>query len=301
MQGKSRPQAFATALIIYFLALLGFVGVHRLVFGESLLLSTLWGDVAATVIVWLFGVYYKNSSLYDPYWSVAPLWIVPFWLVTRGSGLSFPEILTLTALYIWGIRLTLNWAVRWEGIKHQDWRYTQLRGQAPRWWIVTNLGGIHLMPTLLVFAGLVPVYVALFYPGPGTNPLLPLGFGTCITATALQAVADKQMDNFKKSTPPKDAYIDLGIWRYSRHPNYFGEILFWWGVWLMQMGLNPHIWITVAGPVLMTLLFACISIPMMEKHILETKPGYAQYQQKVSVLIPWFRQEAARPGRSVEG
>ncbi|MCJ7471990.1 MAG: DUF1295 domain-containing protein, partial [Actinobacteria bacterium] len=70
----------------------------------------------------------------------------------------------------------------------------------------------------------------------------------------------------------------------SRHPNYLGEVSFWWGLWLMQMFVAPHAWATVAGPILITLLFIFVSIPMMEKHILSSKPAYRRYQKQVSVL-----------------
>lgn len=287
---RTRLGAFITVLIVYLLAFLGFWLVHRWTFQGNLLLSSFYGDIAATLIVWLIGVVYKNSSLYDPYWSVTPLFLLSFWLLSRQGALDVADTLLLVAVFFWGIRLTLNWAVRWSGIGHQDWRYTQLKEQHPRWWFLINLGGINLMPTLVVFAGMAPVYVALYHRADGYNFMLWLGFAACIAAATLQLVADKQMDQFKKRAKSEGTeYIDEGVWRYSRHPNYFGEILFWWGLWIMQMGLNAAIWYTVAGPVLMTLLFAVVSIPLMERHILASKPGYWRYQKTVSVLVPWFR------------
>lgn len=290
---KTRFGAFSTVLILYFLAFLGFFLVHTLTFHGNLLFSTLWGDIAATIIVWLGGILFKNSSLYDPYWSVAPLVIVPFWLLYRQDPLAVPDLLLLLAVFIWGIRLTLNWAVRWSGLKHQDWRYTQLKKQNPRWWFIINLTGIHLMPTIVVFLGLVPVYFHIFNPGEINGTLLWLGFSTCLVAAGLQTVSDKHMDIFRKRAA-RESYIDEGVWRYSRHPNYFGEILFWWGIWVMQQGV-AGLWLTVNGPVVVTLLFTLVSIPLMERHILESKPGYTAYQKTVSVLVPWFRKMPAVP------
>lgn len=286
---RGRLGAFLTVLIVYLLAFLGFFLIHFLTFRGSYLLSALWGDLTATIIVWFFGLIYKNSSLYDPYWSVAPLVIVPFWLISRGGPPAVTDLLILMVLFAWGIRLTLNWAVRWSGIRHQDWRYTMLKGKSPRLWFLTNLMGINMMPTILVFLALVPVYTALFFPGDANYTLLGLGFLTCLAAMGIQLVADRQMDSFKSRLTDKGEYIDEGIWRYSRHPNYFGEILFWWGLWIMQMAVNHAFWYTVIGPILMSLLFVFVSIPMMEKHILSTRPGYAKYQQEVTILVPWFR------------
>ncbi|MTI96265.1 MAG: DUF1295 domain-containing protein [Firmicutes bacterium] len=286
---KNRSGVFGLVFVVYVLAFLGFYLFQRLTNGGSLLLSTFWGDVAATVIIWLFGIVYKNSSLYDPYWSVAPLYVVCFWLLVRGSSPSTPDILFLFALFVWGIRLTFNWATRWQGIEHQDWRYTYFKKRSGNWWQLVNLGGIHLIPTIVVYLGIAPVFFALFEPGPGTGVLLALGFVLCIIAAAIQLIADKQMDRFKQRAQSREQYIDEGIWRYSRHPNYFGELLFWWGLWVMQVGVNTSIWWTVIGPAAMTLLFVFISIPLMERHILANKPHYAEYQNTVSVLVPWMR------------
>ena len=77
-----------------------------------------------------------------------------------------------------------------------------------------------------------------------------------------------------------------GLWKYSRHPNYFGEITFWWGIYIIQLGMAPQYWFTIAGPVLMTLLFVIISVPMMKNKLLASKQGYAQYIKSTSMLIP---------------
>jgi steroid 5-alpha reductase family enzyme len=166
---------------------------------------------------------------------------------------------------------------------HQDWRYTMFKKRSPRMWFLTNLFGINIIPTIIVFTALTPVYYGL---GNENRPAFYaiLGFVICIAAVVVQAISDRQMDLFKKDDSNKGRHIDSGLWRYSRHPNYLGEISFWWGIWLMQMWLYPDTWWTVAGPVLMTMLFTFISIPMMERHILEAKPDYREYQKKVSVL-----------------
>ena len=233
--------------------------------------------------MWLFGILFNNSSVYDPYWSVAPILIVILWLFTENISFSLTVILFVAAIIVWGIRLTTNWALRWKGMSDQDWRYAMLKRRYPGLWFLTNFFGVNLMPTLIVFIALTPVYFSLGSENRSAVLAIP-GFVICMAAIIVQAVSDRQMDLFRKSESGKKMFIDRGLWRYSRHPNYLGEISFWWGIWLMQVWINPDMWWTVAGPVLMTLLFIFISIPMMEKHILETRPGYKKYQKKVSVL-----------------
>ena len=287
---KNRVASFLIILAVYILAF--FVGllVFKLSSNMHVLVSTFLADIAATLVVWGFGILFKNSSIYDPYWSLAPVIILPCWIIIKGISFSITDILFLVAIVVWGIRLTLNWARRWKGLHHQDWRYTMLKERSPRLWFFTNLVGINLMPTVIVFIALIPVYFGIGQ-GKGVNILNILQFAICVGAILTESIADRQMDLFRKDKSHKNQYIDQGLWRYSRHPNYFGEVSFWWGIWLMQMGTAPQIWSTVIGPILVTLLFIFISIPMMEKHILATNPTYSHYQKQVSMLKPMFRKK----------
>jgi steroid 5-alpha reductase family enzyme len=272
---------YAVSFFISFLILKLFNNIH-------IILATLLADTAATLFVWILGIIFNNSSLYDPYWSVGPLIIIPFWILSAGTQFSISSILILTAIFLWGIRLTINWAKRWRGLAHQDWRYIKLKKDNPRLWFITNLIGINLMPTIIVFLALIPAYFGITSKG-SINILAIIGFAICIASVFIQAVSDFQMDLFKKNKSFSGEFIDRGLWRYSRHPNYFAEVLFWWGIWMMQMGFQPKMWMTITGPVVVTILFIFISIPMMEKHILSSRPSYIDYQQKVAMFIPWLR------------
>lgn len=287
-QIKSRTTSF----IIVILAYVSAFGVACLIFFISknlhLLISTLLADIAATLIIWGFGLIFKNSSIYDPYWSVAPPVIVTFWLLIDGTFISAIDILIIIAITIWSIRLTLNWALRWNGLSHQDWRYTMLRKRSPGMWFFTNLVGINLMPTIIVFLALIPLYF-ITTTEVDLSFLSVLGFIVCLGSILIEFIADRQMDLFKKEKSSEDQYINTGLWKFCRHPNYLGEVSFWWGIWIMQVGTVSGIWITIAGPVIMTGLFVFISIPMMERHLKESRKTYKDYQKQVSMIIPWFK------------
>ncbi len=287
---KKRIVSFLIILAIYIIAFFVSSLAIRLLDGMHLILSTLIANVLATIVVWAFGILFKNSSVYDPYWSVAPIMIILFWIIRAGSMWSMNDLLFFLAILLWGTRLTVNWAIRFKGIKHQDWRYSMLRQKDPRMWFFTNLMGINMMPTLIVYAALIPTYYGIGLEK-SINVGTFFGFLICLSAAFLQYFADKQMGLFKQERTP-GRYIDRGLWRYSRHPNYFGEVIFWWGIWIMQISLDAHIWLTVLGPILMTLLFISVSIPMMEKHILASKPDYADYQKIVSMMLPLPRKRA---------
>jgi steroid 5-alpha reductase family enzyme len=298
----SFTQSLLICLVVYVIALVGALITIRLAegwfFKQYFALGPLWvallADVVATIIVFIFSVIFKNASLYDPYWSVAPPLIAWYWMDKVDSHAP-PVWLMLVVITFWAIRLTLNWIRGWKGLAHEDWRYVMLHDKNPSLYWLTNFGGIHMFPTIMVFLGMLPVYfycLWIFWPGLVPNQIyIPLliwmGAFISLGAAIIELIADEQMRVFKK-TAKAGEYITTGIWKYSRHPNYFGEISFWFGLWVMMMGVAPDCWWTGIGFVAMLALFLFASVPMMEEKNLKNKPGYGDYVKRVSVLIPWF-------------
>ena len=147
------------------------------------------------------------------------------------------------------------------------------------------------MPTLIVFAAMLPAYFVSLDNYSLSVPTL-LGALLCVCAVALQIVSDTQMRRFRRDPANAGQNMQSGLWAYSRHPNYLGEVALWWGVWVMQIGVLPEMWWTVLAPVLMSALFVFISIPMMERRLISTKDGYSDYLQRTSMLLllPHFHQ-----------
>jgi steroid 5-alpha reductase family enzyme len=250
--------------------------------GHHPLTVALSADVAATLVVFGASMLVGNSSLYDPYWSVAPPVVVLAW-TTGGARQIIVDVLVL----VWAVRLTANWAMGWRGLNHEDWRYVQIReqGRAP-WWLV-SLTGIQLMPTLTVFAGLLAVWPA-FNRRP-LNLVDVIAIVVTVGAIVLETVADIQLHRFTGDPANRGRIADQGLWSRSRHPNYLGEILFWWGLWLFGLAAAPTWWWTVAGPVLMVLLFGFVSVPMMDRRSLARRPAYAEHMRRVPALVPRLR------------
>jgi steroid 5-alpha reductase family enzyme len=242
--------------------------------------SLLLADVVATVFVWLMGLVYRNVSVYDPYWSVAPPVFFTAWALLKGCW-TLPVILLLIAVWYWGVRLTGNWAYTFKGLDHEDWRYTRYRKTQPLFLFhITNFFGLNMMPTLLVFACMLPGFG--LFKAESVNWLTWLGFAMCLASATIQLIADTQIHRFRDLHPHR--FCNVGLWKHGRHPNYFGEIMMWWGVWVMYASLFGIDWLLMA-PVAMTCLFLFISIPMMERRQLENKPGYAEYRKKTRILI----------------
>ena len=256
----------------------------------SLLVRLLLADLTAMLFIYISSLILNNASLYDPYWSVIPPIFLTLSFASLNKGLTLPYFLFLFAIYFWAIRLTVNWAKGWHGFKEIDWRYLMIRDKAPKLYFLTNFLAIQLFPTLIVFAQLL-VGLKIIQLSASLNVGFIIGLLMIITATIIQYISDEQMRAFREKQEGPKKCIDQGLWKISRHPNYFGEIVVWWGLYVMYFSIVQRLNLYIFAPISMTILFVFISIPMMEKKILKTRPEYKQYQDKVSMLIPFMRKE----------
>jgi steroid 5-alpha reductase family enzyme len=266
------------------------VGAAWLMWGPStdrLWLDTLIADVLATLVVFAFSRAYRNSSFYDAYWSVIPPLLLLYWWSQAGPDVDQLRcVLVAIVVLLWAVRLTGNWVYAFPGLHHEDWRYPMFRERGGRLEILVDLFAIHLIPTLQVFLGMVPVYVALTRPGAGLTWLALVAFVIGVAAVTLELVADVQMHRFAKTRRPGEA-MDRGLWAWSRHPNYFGEFSFWLALGLFGVAAAPaDAWWLQAGAALMLALFLGASIPMMEERSLARRPDYQQVIDRVSKFVP---------------
>ncbi|HEB90205.1 MAG TPA: DUF1295 domain-containing protein [Deltaproteobacteria bacterium] len=285
---KAKSRALMLVGGCYASALAAGLATLALVPIESVLYRTLVADLVATLVVFAWSVRYDNSSFYDAYWSVIPIAIVAYWISQAESGV--PELRTLAVaavVFIWGIRLTFNWARGWSGLDHEDWRYVQFRESAPRAYWAISFAGLHVFPTLIVFAGLLAAYPALMRPGRAFGPLDLVAFAVGMVGIWLEWRADRELHAFVTGPRRPGETLREGLWRYSRHPNYLGEILLWWSLFLFGLAADPQ-WAkwAIAAPLAMTAMFLFVSIPLLEKRSLERRPGYQRVIEETSMLIP---------------
>lgn len=275
-------KAFAIVAGAYALALLAAVGCTLLLPVSHPLLQIALGTVVATAVVFAFSRFFDNTSVYDPYWSVAPMVAVIYLFAGPGAG-SARSIAVIALVALWSWRLTLNWARSWRGLAHEDWRYLDIRrvtGGA-YWW--ASAFGLHLFPTVIGFLGVLPAHAAITSEK-GFGALDVLAVLVTAAAIACETVADEQLKRFRGR--PSAAVCNVGLWRYSRHPNYFGEISFWVGVWLFGVAAGGPWWMAL-GPLAMVTLFLSTSIPLMERHLSTRRAGWAEHRARTSMLIPW--------------
>ncbi|MDR3318266.1 MAG: DUF1295 domain-containing protein [Clostridiales bacterium] len=243
------------------------------------------GDAAATVIVWAFGLIFKNSSFYDPYWSLVP-WLLILGVMIRYNLFRSANIVFLTVFGGWSWRLTINWAYTCTDLKCQDWRYVMFKEQnKPVMWHIINFFGINMIPTALVFIGTMPA-VLMLLENADFAPSMLTGAAVIIGAVLLEVFADLAMHGFRRNNTDPAAVLKSGLWKFSRHPNYFGEISMWLGVYLMALPVIYDKWYMFAGFVLIAALFGFISIPLMEKRQTAKRAGYKEYIRTTSPLFP---------------
>ena len=258
--------------------------------------NALLADLIATAVIFGFSRFFKNSSFYDAYWSLVPPLIMLYWMVT-GPNLGEPRVWLVFALVtFWSVRLTWNWASHWQGLGHEDWRYIDLRakvGPAFAPWL--DFLGIHLLPTLQVFIALLPIYVITQVSCAPLNGWDIIAAFVTFAAVIVELIADRQLHRFLALGKPGNI-MNSGLWAWSRHPNYFGELSFWYGLMLFALAASPeHYLLAIPGALLMTAMFIFISIPMMDQRSVESRPGYREHMQHVPALIPWPRLKPAQP------
>ncbi|MCR5332515.1 MAG: DUF1295 domain-containing protein [Bacilli bacterium] len=248
----------------------------------NFILNILLADVAATIFVWLTGLIFKTMSTYDPYWSVQTI-IIYVLLLVKYNNWNLGTILLLIPLGIYTIRLTGNFIYTFSNLGYVDWRYKMLKEKSGKLYFLLALMGICMFPTMVVFAASLPAfYFARFGE---YNPLILIGVVLMLGAVALEFISDYQMHSFRKNRTSKDEVINVGLWKYSRHPNYLGEISFWFALYLVYFVINMSMWYLFAGAFINLVMFLIISIPMEERHMLEYKPNLKEYIETTSMLL----------------
>jgi len=251
------------------------------------LVQILVADAIATCLVFGVSMMVDNSSIYDPYWSIAPIFTA-MWLASDpgASAPLFRQVLVVGLTFAWGARLTYNWARTWDSLDREDWRYKNIRERTGAlYWPVSFLG-IHLFPTLMTFLGCLPMWYAATAGDDGFGVLDIVATAVVVTGIVVETVADRQLLDFVESEPEPGAICKRGLWAWSRHPNYFGEIVFWWGIALFGVAAaHGEVWFLV-GAVAITVMFLTVSLPMIEKRMRERRDAWDEHAKHVPLLVP---------------
>ena len=245
-------------------------------------LAILIADVSATVLVWASGVVLRTASAYDPYWSLQTL-VIYLCLLIKNNNWHVGTILLLVAIILYSARLTMNFIIGFHSLDYVDWRYRMLKEKSGKFYQVVNLFGICMFPTLVVYLATLPV---IAYASVEAFSVIDIiGLAVIVLGTLLEFIADTQMKAFVKIRKDRSEVLNRGVWKYSRHPNYLGEISIWFGVALTLILSHFNYWHFIVGAVVNLLMFIFISIPMEERHFKGYKPDYEQYKKETHMLL----------------
>jgi len=241
--------------------------------------------VAALMLaLWLASIPLRDVSIVDPAWGPAFV-VVAIVAAVAGDGCLGRRWLLLAMTAVWGLRLGAYLLARKLGDRSEDRRYAAMREQRGAAFVPWSLVMIFGLQGLLVLVVSLPVQVAAGRGGSLSAAIIP-GVVLWAVGFACESVGDEQLRRFKARPESHGQVMDRGLWRYTRHPNYFGDFCVWWGLWLVALTAGGTWW-TFIGPVVMSVLLIRVSgAGLLEKDIGERRPGYADYVRRTSGFFP---------------
>lgn len=236
------------------------------------------------VTLWFFySLVKKRNDIADIAWGLGYIGLCVFYFFTGDASLR--EMLMYGLILIWGIRLSLHIYFRNRG-KEEDFRYLQWRNDWGKWFYLRSYFQIYLLQGFLLLLIMTPVMITSVYPQQEVTWLDFIGMVVWSIGFFFEAVGDWQLSRFIKNPKNKGKVMMEGLWKYTRHPNYFGEVTLWWGIGLMALN-SPFGFYGLLGPIVITVLILFVSgIPMLEKKYAD-RQNYQEYKKKTSVFFPF--------------
>ncbi len=252
---------------------------------EILLWAGLW-ILAYKTAIWALSVFKRDTSIVDIFWGAGfVLAAVVYYL--SADGWDARKLLVLSLVAVWGLRLSVHLAVRNHG-QPEDKRYRAMREKRPQAWWWRSFITVFLLQDVLLWTISLPLLSAQTADAPAAWTIWDLlGLTLWAIGFFFEATADWQLLRFKRNPANKGKVLSSGLWRYSRHPNYFGETVIWWGFFLLAVPSGQY-W-TIVSPIVITVLLLKFSgVTLLEKDLKNSKPGYRQYIQETNAFIPWL-------------
>ncbi len=249
--------------------------------------------LAAILLLWAYSVRIRDVSFIDAFWAFGMVLLAwATWAQSGAPGARSHLLLGLTTL--WGLRLSLHLWTRWRA-HGEDPRYKKIMGSVmakKSWgWSKTSLLSVFLTQAPLLFITCLPAQLGIWASDGGRTVIGPLGAAGALIALigiAFETVGDAQLNAFRANPANNGKVLDTGLWRYTRHPNYFGDACTWWGIWLVAAETGLPGWISVIGPVFLTFTLTRWSgKPLLEYGMKKTRPDYADYVARTSGFVPW--------------
>ena len=278
---KEKLKGLLVNIIVYICAF--GIAIVPFIFIDNIFAATAALTAVATFVIFIITIFISDVSLYDPYWSVAPP-VMILAVMIKYHLWNVNAIIVFALICFWALRLTANWFMTYRGLKHEDWRYAMYREKySPFVFQLISFVGLIYVPTIVVYGGLTSGLFAIQQPD--FNPLTIIGMVIMVGAVILAFLADSAIHKFLREHKGEHKTCNISVWKYSRHPNYLGEMSFWVGLYIYFVVLCPQIWYAGLGFLSIIAIFLCFSIPAMEKHNMERRVDYADYKAQTSMIL----------------
>jgi len=227
----------------------------------------------------------KRNDVADIAWGLGFI-LVALLSLFLTKTVSLSSVLVTFLVIIWGIRLALHIYLRNKG-KPEDKRYAAWRVEWGKWVVLRSFFQVFILQGLLLFIIAIPI-VLVNISTPKLSPITIAGLIVWLIGFYFESVGDKQLKNFLSDPTNKGKVLNTGLWKYTRHPNYFGEVTMWWGIWLISLSSPLLGALSIVGPLTITFLILKVSgVPMLEKNM-TTNPLFQDYIKTTSKFLPWW-------------
>jgi steroid 5-alpha reductase family enzyme len=239
----------------------------------------------AMFLLWLLSLLLRDASIVDIFWGLG--FVLVAWLSSATNDVTTTrDVLVRALITIWGLRLSAHMLARNAG-QGEDRRYQEMRRRWGDRFPLVSLFTVFGLQGIGLYAVSLPVQAAINSPVPDAVRWTDvLGAIIWLVGFGFEAVGDAQLTAFKSDPKNAGAVMDRGLWRYTRHPNYFGDALLWWGLGVIALSVPDHQWVLV-GPAVMTIILLRVSgVPILERHMKRTRPAYSDYVAGTSAFVP---------------
>lgn len=254
-------------------------------FSMGIYLLGLGVAVLAAIGTWGLSLYKKNVAIVDSLWSLMFILTACVYGATAARPLGSRALLVLALVAIWGLRLSIH--ITWRNWGHsEDLRYQAIRARHQPHFALKSLYLVFVLQALLAWIISLPLLGSIL----SARELGAVdGAGSLLWLLGLvfEAGGDWQLARFTADPANRGRVMDRGLWRYTRHPNYFGDFCVWWGLYLIA--LSAGAWWSIGGPLIMSLLLMRVSgVALLERNIGRRRPGYSDYTRRTAAFFPWF-------------
>lgn len=237
-----------------------------------------------TLLLFVVALVRRDNGVADVGWGIGFI-LAALVVLWQREALVLRQVLVTSLVCIWGARLAVHVWARSRG-RGEGERHAKRRMRWGEHWLIRSFLQVFVLQGALLLVVALPVLYVNTFGGPRLGWLDVVGFAVWVFGFFWESVSDYQLAHFLRRRANRGKVMRYGLWRYTRHPNYFGEATMWWGIWLIALSV-PGAWFTVAGPLLITFLLLRVSGVTLTERAFASNPEYAQYQKKTSAFIPW--------------